>query len=288
MKIARSIRAQAASARRSTFSTRAVAVAAVLLLTAGASSAMAQAPTGPVDPGIADGTAQRQLDAAKQRWQAANVHDYHYTVQRQCFCVPSFVGPASIVVRDDLPQGTPAGFEDVATVPRLHAIVQKAIDDRVERLGVVYTARGVPVSIAIDRSSMVADDEITYLVSGFTVDPRSRFLVSYQRTGGFIGVDDRLSVARNGRVIRTERGGAPTEFDLSPAALSELTDALEAADFPSLKPEYKPPFPISDGFVFTVTHRSKTVVVYEEAIIPAGLQQVIARLSQIFGNGSPA
>lgn len=288
MRIARSIWAPAASARRTTFSACAVAVTAVLALAAGASSAMAQAPTGPVDPGIADGTAQRQLDAAKQRWQAANVHDYHYTVQRQCFCAPSFVGPATIVVRNDLPQGTPAGFEDVATVPRLHAIVQKAIDDRVERLGVVYNARGVPVSIAIDGSSMIADDEITYLVSGFTVDPRSRLLVSYQRTGGFIGVDDRLSVARDGRAIRSERGGSPQEFDLSPAELSELKAALEAANFPSLKPVYKPPFPISDGFVFTVTYNGKTVVVYEGAIVPAGLQQVIARLSQIFGNGSPA
>ncbi len=81
---------------------------------------------------------------------------------------------------------------------------------------------------------------------------------------------------------------SPEEFDLSAAALSELKDALEAADFPSLKSVYKPPFTLSDGFVYTVTYRGKTVVVYEEAIIPAGLQQVIARLSQIFGNGSPA
>lgn len=288
MRTARSIWAQAASARRSTFSACALAATAVLVLTAAASSATAQAPLGPVDPGIADGTAQQQLDAAKLRWQAASVSNYHYTVERRCFCVPSFAGPATIVVRDDLPQATPAGFEEVATVPRLHAIVQKAIDDRVERLGVAYDARGVPLSIAIDRSSMIADDEITYLVSGFTVDPRSRLLVAYQRTGGFIGVDDRLSVARNGRAIRTERGGAPTEFDVSPADLSELKDALEAADFPSLKAVYKPPFVLSDGFVFTVTYNGKTVMVYEEATIPAALQQVIARLSQIFGNGSPA
>jgi hypothetical protein len=284
MKIPRSIWGQATPARRPGFGACAVAAAtAVLVLTAGASSAMAQAPVGPVDPGIADGTAQQQLDAAKQRWQAANVSDYHYTVQRQCFCVPSFVGPVTIVVRDDLPQATPAGFEDVATVSRLHAIVQQAIDDRVERLGVVYGARGVPASIAIDRSSMIADDEITYRVSGFTVDPRSRLLVSYRRTGGFIGVDDRLSVARDGRAIRTERGGAPTEFDVSPADLSELKNALEAADFPSLKPVYKPPFPISDGFVFTITYRSKTVVAFEGGV-PAALEPPIAVLSRLFAS----
>ena len=162
-----------APARRLTHDMRALAVgaAAVLLLT-GASSAMAQAPSAPgaVDPGIANGRAQQQLDAARQRWQAAHISDYHFTVERVCFCVPSFRGPATIVVRDGAPLAPPASFEDVATVPRLHAIVQQAIDDRVERLTVAYDARGVPQSISIDRSSMIADDEITYRVTGFTVD----------------------------------------------------------------------------------------------------------------------
>jgi hypothetical protein len=287
MGIARSIRPQARSARRSTFSTIAAAGAAALVLGAGASSAVAQAPQRSVDPGIANGTAQQQLNAAKQRWQAAQISNYHYTVERQCFCAPSFRGPVTIVVRNDKPQGTPAGFENVATVPLLHAVVQKAIDDKVDRLGVVYDRRGVPLSIAIDGRLMIADDEITYLVSGFTVDPRPSQLVSYHRTGGFIGVDDRLSITSDGRVTRTDRNGVPEEFDLSPAALSELQDALEAANFPSLKSVYKPPFTVSDGFVYTVTYHGKTVVVYQEAVIPAGLQQVIARLSQIFGDGSP-
>jgi hypothetical protein len=150
----------------------AVGAAAVLLLSTGASSAMARAPSaaGTVDPGIANGTAQRQLDAARQRWQAAHIRDYHYTVERVCFCVPSFRGPATIVVRNDAPLAPPASFDDVATVPRLHAIVQQAINDRVERLNVTYDTRGVPLTISIDRSSMIADDEITYSVTGFTVD----------------------------------------------------------------------------------------------------------------------
>jgi hypothetical protein len=149
----------------------AMAAAAVLLLT-GASSATAQArvASAPVDPGIADGMAQKQLDSARQRWQAAQIRDYHFTVERVCFCLPSFRVPATIVVRDDVPLAPPAAFDDVATVPRLQAIVQKAIDDQVERLNVTYDARGVPREIAIDRSSMIADDEITYRVTGFTVD----------------------------------------------------------------------------------------------------------------------
>lgn len=289
MGVAHSIWPQSRSARRSTFSTIALvaAAAAALVVGAGASSAMAQAPQRSVDPGIANGTAQQKLNAAKQRWQAAQISNYHYTVERQCFCAPSFRGPVTIVVRNDRSEGTPAGFENVATVPLLHAIVQKAINDKVDRLGVVYDARGVPLSIAIDRRVMIADDEITYLVSGFTVDPRPSLLVSYHRTGGFIGVDDRLSITSDGHVTRTDRTGAVAEFDLSPAALSKLQDALEAADFPSLAEVYKPPFVVSDGFDFTITSHGRTVVVFAEADIPPALGAVIDRLSQIFGAGSP-
>jgi Family of unknown function (DUF6174) len=291
MGITRRSGAGAAAPPRRSFVTFALgmAAAAVLLLSAAASTAMAQAPSGAVDPAIADGTAQQRLDAAKQRWQAAGIEDYRFTVERQCFCVPSFRGPVAIVVRGGVPDAaTPAAFQDVATVPRLHAIVQQAIDDRVERLDVRYDRRGVPLSISIDHSSMIADDEIAYVVSGFTVDPRPRLLVDYHRTGGFIGVDDRLSVTPSGLATRTERGGAPEQFQLSPAQLGELKDALDAADFPSLKPVYKPPFVLSDGFVYTITHQGRTVVVFEEATVPAGLEAAIAVLSQLFGAGVPA
>jgi hypothetical protein len=266
----------------------AVAAAAVLLLSTGASSAMAQAPaSGTVDPGIANGTAQRQLDAARQRWQAAQISDYHYTVERVCFCAPSFRGPATIVVRNDKPLAPPASFEDIATIPRLHAIVQQAINNQVERLNVTYDTRGVPLTISIDRRVMIADDEITYRITGFTVDPRSRLLVSFHRTGGFIGVDDRLSVAPDGLAIRTARDGVPHEFHLSAADLTELTAVLEAADFPSLKPEYRPEFPVSDGFTYTITFRDKTVVASEGAI-PPELEAPIALLSRLFADGLPA
>jgi hypothetical protein len=164
-------RPASAPARRLFPTIRALAVAATAaLLLTGASSAMAQAPSGAVDPTIANGTAQKQLDAARQRWQAAHIRDYHFTIERVCFCAPSSRGPATIVVRNDVPLAPPAEFADVATVRKLHAIVQKAINDRVAHLTVAYDPRGVPLSIAIDGSEMIADDEITYRVSGFTVD----------------------------------------------------------------------------------------------------------------------
>jgi hypothetical protein len=178
MKRTRWTRPAAAPTRRLSPNIRALtaAAAAVLLLT-GASSALAQAPLppGPVDPGIADGTAQRELDAARQRWQAANIRHYHFSIERVCFCPPSFRGPATIVVRDRVALAPPPEFDEVDTVPRLHEIVQKAINDRVERLTVAYDARGVPTSISIDVSTMIADEEVAYRVTGFTVDRPRRW-----------------------------------------------------------------------------------------------------------------
>ena len=280
-------------AHRLSFSMRALVLsaAAVVLLSIGASSAMAQAPTasGPAAASIADAAAQQELDAARQRWQATGIGDYHFTVERVCFCVPAFRGPETLVVRNGEPLAAPAAFEDVATVPRLHAIVQQAIDDRVERLAVSYDARGVPLSISIDRRSSIADDEITYNVSAFTVGSacvsRSCVLVTYHRTGGFLAHDDRLSVGRDGRVIVTGRDGASDVFFLSSAALSELMNVLEAANFPSLKARYEPPFVISDGFEYTLTYRGKTVVVIEGGT-PAQLEAPIALLEGLLGSPS--
>jgi hypothetical protein len=73
-------------------------------------------------------------------------------------------------VRNGVPLAPPAAFQNVATVPRLHAVVQKAINDQVERLDVAYDTRGVPVSISVDVSSMIADEETAYRITGFTVD----------------------------------------------------------------------------------------------------------------------
>jgi hypothetical protein len=144
------------------------ALSATLL---GASSVSARAlPAGPVDPQISDGTAQAELDAAVAHWNQAGIADYHFTVERICFCVPAFRGPATIIVRGGEALAPPAQFEDVATVAKLHALVQKAIDDQVEDLEVHYDDRGVPVSIQVDASTMIADEEVSFRVTDFAFD----------------------------------------------------------------------------------------------------------------------
>lgn len=114
-------------------------------------------------------------------------------------------------------------------------------------------------------------------LAGAAVAP-ARLLVAYHRTGGFLGLDDRLSVTQNGLATHTARDGSQQVFQLPPADLAELQDALEAADFPSLKAKYLPEFPVSDGFTYTLTHRNKTVVTADGAV-PAALEGLIALLN---------
>jgi hypothetical protein len=88
-------------------------------------------------------------------------------------------------------------------------------------------------------------------------------------------------VARSGLAIHTSRDGVQV-FHLPAADLGELEDALEAANFPALKSEYLPQFPVSDGFTYTLTHRGKTVVTADGAV-PAALAEPIALLDGLLG-----
>jgi hypothetical protein len=130
----------------------------------------------------------------------------------------------------------------------------------------------------------IADWNRMGLLLGSAVSP-SRQLVDYHRTGGLLGLDDRLSVARSGMAIHTGRNGVPEVFQLSPADLTELEDALAAADFPSLNGKYLPKFPVSDGFTYTITHDNITVVTADGAV-PAALEPVIAVLNRLFAGGA--
>ena len=140
---------------------RSTTIAAATALLLAAAPALAQ---DGVDPGIADGSEQRALDAARERWHEAAVDSYRFRVRIVCFCALSFTRPAVIVVRDGNPVDPPRRLRNVATVPRLHRRIQKAIDERVDGLTVRYGRRGVPRSVAIDPQRMLADEEVGYVV----------------------------------------------------------------------------------------------------------------------------
>ena len=145
-----------------------LALAVALAALVSATTAAQPAPPGDgVDPAIADGSAQRELDAARERWRAAGIRSYRFEARIECFCAPGTRRPELIVVHRGKPIDPPARLRAIATVPRLLRKVQGAIDDRVARLSVRYGRRGVPRSIAIDRSLMIADEEMGYVVDRF-------------------------------------------------------------------------------------------------------------------------
>jgi hypothetical protein len=124
------------------------------------------------DPAIANGSAQRRLDAARRRWRRAGIHNYRLDLDRACFCPPD--DGVVIFVRNDRPVNAPATLRGVATILRLFRVVQGAIDDGVADLSVSYGRRGIPRRIRIDGHLMLSDDEVTYRVERFWRGTRGR------------------------------------------------------------------------------------------------------------------
>jgi Family of unknown function (DUF6174) len=122
-------------------SSRAAVSLALLTLTlaAGAPAAVAQYQGVKPDPHIADGTLQHKLDVARGSWRATRFA---------------------------------SGYRSLATVPRLFKTIQGAIDEGVANLNVSYGRRGVPTSIYIDRSQLIADEEMGYEIKAFTPSKR--------------------------------------------------------------------------------------------------------------------
>jgi len=155
-----------------------LSVLAALVVTAAPAAAQSPAPRPPAfhgddpDPAIADGSAQRRLDAARRRWRRADIHNYRLDLSRSCFCPPD--DGVVIFVRNDRPLNAPATLRRVATILRLFRVVQSAIDDGVADLSVSYDRRGIPRRIGIDGHRMIADDEVSYRVERFWRGTRGR------------------------------------------------------------------------------------------------------------------
>lgn len=120
--------------------------------------------------------ANRDLLAAETQWHQQKPSRYSYTLQRSCFCSPEFTKPIKIEVNGNsvskaTVDGLPLPLErraDALTVEGLFNVVRKALDDKVERLDVRYDpTTGMPLSISIDRSQQIADEEMYYSTSEF-------------------------------------------------------------------------------------------------------------------------
>ncbi|RYB88831.1 hypothetical protein EUA06_18790 [Nocardioides glacieisoli] len=145
-----------------------VLLAALLPLGLAATAAPAAAadpqPVQPFVPGINE---EPDLSTAWQKWQAKGIDDYVITVRESCFCVRT--QPVETVIRNDRTVRVTRGDRRLKasrgwSMDELYSLIRSARTEA-ERVDVEWTPRGVPSSIAIDPSTMVADEETYYTVT---------------------------------------------------------------------------------------------------------------------------
>ncbi len=103
--------------------------------------------------------------------------------------------------------------------------------------------------------------------------------IDYQRSGGFIGVQDHLTIDLNGHATLTRRTGA-TEFDLSRSDLAAIQAAFQAAGYLSLPENPTLPAIAADGFSYVITYQGHTVRTGDPAV-PKQLEPVISILNHM-------
>jgi hypothetical protein len=123
-------------------------------------------------PASASASDLSDLRAAQERWAVTGYENYAFTVAIGCFCPTHVTKPRRVTVRDGQAVDPPKVVRRYSTVPKLFGVVQQAITDGVDRLDVTYGATGLPRHIYIDRSPMIADEELTLTASRLRVVPR--------------------------------------------------------------------------------------------------------------------
>ncbi|RYC12651.1 DUF6174 domain-containing protein [Nocardioides zhouii] len=133
---------------------------------AGATPAVAADPQ-PVQPFVPGINEDPELSTAWQEWQSKEIEDYVISVRVSCFCVPA--KPVVTIIRGDRMIKVTQGDRRLrprrgSSMDELFSMIREATAAS-DSVTVDYARRGVPKSIAIDPSTMVADDETYYTVS---------------------------------------------------------------------------------------------------------------------------
>lgn len=119
---------------------------------------------------------QKNLDAAKALWNKAAKNSYTLQQTRSCFCMPDSIRPISFDVVNGTIQTGSVAYADASggkltdemlsrgglyTVNAAFDYIQEAINERADNIDVEYDATtGYPKSIYVDRSHMIADEEL--------------------------------------------------------------------------------------------------------------------------------
>lgn len=133
----------------------------------------------------------RLLKARMAQWKAAKITNYSYTLQYAGFLSPDATTPIKIVVKNgkvvsalteslSSEADSPVPVDATAralTVEQLFAKIQDAIKSKVAKIEVKYGASGMPVSIYVDVSTAMADDETAITATNFVPVKASRTLL---------------------------------------------------------------------------------------------------------------
>jgi len=124
---------------------------------------------------------QQALDQARAAWAIAGGADYDMEMSVSCFCLisPAVVGlplvnlevrngliTSAVTVDGIVLDPVPGLFK---TVDAVFDEIQAAIDARAASITATYHADGYPLSVFIDRSFLIADEEIGYTIHELTL-----------------------------------------------------------------------------------------------------------------------
>jgi hypothetical protein len=116
---------------------------------------------------------REDLERARQQWDASRPATYVYVIERLCFCLDEWRGPARVTVVGvdptervyvDTGDPVPAQAEDAfPSVDGLFAIIEDALDEDAHSVEVIYDqSTGVPLEIRIDYIELAIDEELGF------------------------------------------------------------------------------------------------------------------------------
>jgi hypothetical protein len=109
-------------------------------------------------------------------------------------------------------------------------------------------------------------------------------MVDYRRSGGFVGLDDHLSIDAN-RQAQLTRRTTRAAFTLPADQFKQLNAVFASANFTSLRAEYMPSLGGADRIEYVITYNGHMVQTADTAI-PESLQPVLDLLNQIIETNS--
>src|SRR5687767_141263 len=130
------------------------------------------------DPLGLGGGGREELWRNAVRWQQQGIDDYRYVLTAGCECLPEWVRPTEVLVRDgetialryvnNYDPNVWSRFRELDSVAKLFDFVEDAYDRDAARVEVEYHPEfGVPTQITVDYDVGIADDEISITVREF-------------------------------------------------------------------------------------------------------------------------